>query len=33
VEEKSLNIFKAELDRFLIKMGLKGYEGQAAMWG
>ena len=33
VEAKSMNIFKAEIDGFLISTGVRGYGEKAGEWG
>ena len=33
VEAKSMDVFKAEIDRFLISMGVRGYGETAGEWG
>ena len=33
VEARSLNIFKTEIDRFLINKGIRGYGEEAGEWG
>ena len=33
VEAKSVDIFKAEIDRFLISTGVRGYGEKAGEWG
>ena len=33
VEARSLSVFKTEIDRFLINMGIRGYGEKAGEWG
>lgn len=33
VEAKTMGIFKAEIDRFLVSTGVKGYGEKAGEWG
>jgi len=33
VETRSLSVFKTEIGRFLIGMGIKGYAEKAGEWG